>query len=73
MAVAVVYHPTNYPNAGGNYIELSYPLKMYGLDQATYQLTEVFDGQNLGLFKPISILTYKINPSGIFMFTAKPV
>lgn len=73
MAVAVIYHPTNYPEAGGNYIKLSYPLKSYGLTQSTYDLTEVFEGQSLGRLTPTSTLTYKINPSGIFMFTAKPV
>ncbi|XP_076085457.1 alpha-galactosidase A-like isoform X2 [Mytilus galloprovincialis] len=67
-AVAVVYTVQ-----GGNFIRVKYPLEFYGLDAGDYHLTEVFEGHDLGQHNKSSIISFTVNPTGIYMFTAKPV
>jgi Alpha galactosidase A C-terminal beta sandwich domain len=46
-------------------------LSDFGLhNQSGYNVTEVFDGTYVGLFKPSSPLTVKVNPSGVFFAKA---
>ena len=40
---------------------------------AGYNVTEVFDGSYIGLFKPSSTLTISVNPSGVFFGQAVAV
>ena len=68
MAIAVLY-----TEQGGNYIRVKYPLSRFGLSQGTYNLQEVFDGYSLGQHNLTSVISFNVNPTGIFMFTAKPV
>lgn len=68
LAVAVLYTVQ-----GGNYIRVKYPLSAFGLSQGSYDLQEVFDGDNLGRYNATSVISFNVNPTGIFMFTAKPV
>lgn len=64
----------HYPGKGGNYIKVTYPLSMYGItDGKQCNITEVFDGYSMGTHNTSSVLTFNVNPTGIFMFTAKPV
>lgn len=67
-AIAVVYTVQ-----GGNFIRVKYPLEFYGLDAGEYHLTEVFEGHDLGQHNKSSIISFTVNPTGIYMFTAKPV
>ena len=57
----------------GNSVKVDFPLKMYGLESTVYDLTEVFDGQSLGRYNISSVVTFYVNPTGIYMFLAKPV
>ncbi|XP_071124498.1 alpha-N-acetylgalactosaminidase-like [Mytilus edulis] len=73
-AVAVLFVTDHYPGKGGNYIKVTYPLSMYGItDGKQYDITEVFDGHSMGTHNTSSILTFNVNPTGIFMFTVKPL
>ena len=47
--------------------EVSFLLSDLGLvNAAGYNVTEVFDGDNIGVFKPTDRLTLSVNPSGVF-------
>jgi len=42
-------------------------LSHLGLDNASgYNVTEVFDGKFIGVFKPQSVISVMVNPSGVF-------
>ena len=58
---------------GGPSVKTYFPLVMYGLQANDYDLTEAFDGYSLGRHNLSSVVTFKVNPTGIFMFIAKPV
>jgi hypothetical protein len=55
-------------------IIVKFVLSDLGLTSATgYNITEVFDGKYMGLFKPSSQLTISVNPSGVFFGQAVAV
>lgn len=58
---------------GGPSVKTYFPLAMYGLQANDYDLTEAFDGYSLGRHNLTSVVTFNVNPTGIFMFIAKPV
>ncbi|XP_064606883.1 alpha-N-acetylgalactosaminidase-like [Liolophura sinensis] len=48
--------------------------KQMGLSNTNgYNLTEVFDGQPIGTLTPQESYTVKVNPSGVYFFTANPL
>lgn len=58
----------------GNPVKISTSLKSLGLTSAQgYNVTEVFDGKQLGKFKPDDSVSAVVNPSGIFIATAVPL
>lgn len=69
FAIAAVYlKQTGHP------VKTSFRLKDIGLSHPKgYNLTEVFDGSHLGLFKPSENFTCYVNPSGIVLARAMPL
>ena len=49
-------------------------MKELGLSHtAGYNVTETFDGIDLGLLRPHDSIAVEANPSGIYLFTAVPI
>jgi hypothetical protein len=60
-----------YLKLGGYPLHVSFPLAALGLTAPRgYNLTEVFDGVNLGHYLPAQNFTYVVNPSGIYLLKA---
>lgn len=38
-----------------------------------YNITDLFDGRHLGIFKPSETFTTMVNPSGVFLAAATPL
>ncbi|KAK7097343.1 alpha-N-acetylgalactosaminidase-like [Littorina saxatilis] len=59
---------------GGGPKQVETKLTELGLTGAgSYNITEGFTGKFIGLFKPSSTLTVRVNPSGVFLVVARPV
>lgn len=56
---------------GGGPSKMNTTLFKLGLtNESGYDLTEVFDGINYGIYKPMDSFAFFVNPSGVFMITA---
>ncbi|XP_060556601.1 alpha-N-acetylgalactosaminidase-like isoform X2 [Ruditapes philippinarum] len=57
---------------GGSPTKISYPLKKLGaIAPAGYNVTEVFSGAFVGMFKPQDSLNVSVDPTGVFFGMAK--
>lgn len=59
---------------GGGAKEMQTTLSRLGLNRASgYNVTEGFTGEFIGVYKPTSVLSVMVNPSGVYLVVAKPL
>ena len=51
----------------GTPLKVTFKLSDLGLDQPGYRATEIFNGEDLGYFKPGDTFTGTVNPTGILL------